>query len=132
MAEVFGKPSFFSNWLFTIAWSQDARFSRAIYEPLGRPVLGSEHLPRDWLGTGTHSDYCNHNRRASADAAAASGISNILRNLGGAVGTATLGTVLTKREQYHLNVIVQFSTLSRDEVSQRLDHDRILHVIRCL
>jgi DHA2 family multidrug resistance protein len=58
---------------------------------------------------------------AAADAAAASGLTNMLRNLGGAVGTATLGTVLTKREQYHSNVIGQSITLARDEVRQRLD-----------
>ncbi|MEK1850841.1 MAG: DHA2 family efflux MFS transporter permease subunit [Phyllobacterium sp.] len=58
---------------------------------------------------------------AAADAAAASGLTNMLRNLGGAVGTATLGTVLTKREQFHSNIIGQSITLTRDEVRQRLD-----------
>ncbi|ATU93144.1 DHA2 family efflux MFS transporter permease subunit [Phyllobacterium zundukense] len=58
---------------------------------------------------------------AAADAAAASGLTNMLRNLGGAVGTATLGTVLTKREQFHSNIIGQSVTLGRDEVHQRLD-----------
>jgi DHA2 family multidrug resistance protein len=58
---------------------------------------------------------------AAADAAAASGLSNMLRNLGGAVGTATLGTVLTKREQFHSNIIGQSVTLARDEVRQRID-----------
>jgi DHA2 family multidrug resistance protein len=58
---------------------------------------------------------------AAADAAAASGLTNMLRNLGGAVGTATLGTVLTKREQFHSNIIGQSITLTREEVRQRLD-----------
>jgi MFS transporter, DHA2 family, multidrug resistance protein len=58
---------------------------------------------------------------ASSEAGAASGLSNMLRNLGGAVGTATLATVLVKREQFHSNVIGQSVTLSRDEVSRRLD-----------
>src|ERR1700742_736500 len=40
---------------------------------------------------------------APQDAAAASGISNMLRNLGGAIGTAVLATVVTKREQFHSN-----------------------------
>ena len=44
----------------------------------------------------------------------------MLRNLGGAVGTATLGTVLTKREQFHSNIIGQSVTLSREEVRDRL------------
>jgi DHA2 family multidrug resistance protein len=58
---------------------------------------------------------------APKDAAAASGLTNMLRNLGGAVGTATLATVLTKREQFHSNIIGQSVTISRDEVRQRLD-----------
>jgi DHA2 family multidrug resistance protein len=57
---------------------------------------------------------------APSEAGAASGLSNMLRNLGGAVGTATLGTVLTKREQFHSNIIGQSVTLYRDEVRQRI------------
>src|SRR5262249_9855175 len=55
-----------------------------------------------------------------AEAGAASGLSNMLRNLGGAVGTATLATVLTRREQFHSNISGQSVTLYRDEVRQRL------------
>ena len=58
---------------------------------------------------------------AAADAAAASGLTNMLRNLGGAVGTASLGTILTKREQFHSNIIGQSVTVARDEVRERLD-----------
>jgi DHA2 family multidrug resistance protein len=58
---------------------------------------------------------------APSEAGAASGLSNMLRNLGGAVGTATLATVLTKREQFHSNIIGQSVTSARDEVAQRLD-----------
>ncbi|HEY1943228.1 MAG TPA: DHA2 family efflux MFS transporter permease subunit [Roseiarcus sp.] len=58
---------------------------------------------------------------APSEAGAASGLSNMLRNLGGAVGTATLATVLTKREQFHSNIIGQSVTLTRDVVRQRLD-----------
>ncbi|MBV8103362.1 MAG: DHA2 family efflux MFS transporter permease subunit [Hyphomicrobiales bacterium] len=57
---------------------------------------------------------------AQSEAGAASGLSNMLRNLGGAVGTATLATVLTKREQFHSNVIGQSVTLYRDEVRARI------------
>ncbi len=56
-----------------------------------------------------------------SEAGAASGLSNMMRNLGGAVGTATLATVLTKREQFSSNIIGQSVTLSRDIVRQRLD-----------
>src|SRR3954451_18045941 len=58
---------------------------------------------------------------APSEAGAASGLSNMLRNLGGAVGTATLGTILTKREQFHSNIIGQSVTLYREEVRQRVD-----------
>ena len=44
----------------------------------------------------------------------------MLRNLGGAVGTATLATVLTKREQFHSNIIGESVTLYRDEVRDRI------------
>ncbi len=56
-----------------------------------------------------------------SDAAAASGLSNMLRNLGGAVGTASLGTILTKREQFHSNIIGQSITAGREEVQARID-----------
>ena len=56
-----------------------------------------------------------------AEAGAASGLSNMLRNLGGAVGTATLATVLTQREQFHSNIIGQSVTLYRDEVRGRVN-----------
>jgi len=57
---------------------------------------------------------------APQDAAAASGISNMLRNLGGAIGTATLATIVTKREQFHSNIIGQSVTLGREEVRARI------------
>jgi DHA2 family multidrug resistance protein len=57
---------------------------------------------------------------APQDAAAASGISNMFRNLGGAIGTAVLATVITKREQFHSNVIGQSVTLGREEVRSRI------------
>jgi DHA2 family multidrug resistance protein len=58
---------------------------------------------------------------APSEAGAASGLSNMLRNLGGAVGTATLATILIKREQFHSNIIGQSVTSARDEVAERLD-----------
>ncbi|MCD9889448.1 EmrB/QacA family drug resistance transporter, partial [Bradyrhizobium diazoefficiens] len=57
---------------------------------------------------------------ARQDAAAASGISNMFRNLGGAIGTATLATIITKREQFHSNIIGQSVTLGREEVRSRI------------
>ena len=57
---------------------------------------------------------------AAKDAANASGIFNMSRNLAGAIGTAALETIITKREQFHSNIIGQSVTLFRDEVRQRL------------
>ncbi len=57
---------------------------------------------------------------APQDAAAASGISNMMRNLGGAIGTAVLATIVTKREQFHSNIIGQSVTLGREEVRGRI------------
>src|SRR5260221_12767312 len=57
---------------------------------------------------------------APQDVAAASGISNMLRNLGGAIGTAVLATVITKREQFHSNIIGQSVTLGREEARSRI------------
>jgi MFS transporter, DHA2 family, multidrug resistance protein len=58
---------------------------------------------------------------APQDAAAASGISNMMRNLGGAIGTALLSTIVTKREQFHSNIIGQSVHLGREEVRARID-----------
>jgi MFS transporter, DHA2 family, multidrug resistance protein len=57
---------------------------------------------------------------APQDAAAASGISNMMRNLGGAIGTAVLSTIVTKREQFHSNIIGQAVDLGREEVRVRI------------
>lgn len=57
---------------------------------------------------------------APSEAGAASGLSNMLRNLGGAVGTATLATLITKREQFHSNIIGQSVTVYAEETRKRL------------
>jgi DHA2 family multidrug resistance protein len=57
---------------------------------------------------------------APKDAGNASGLSNMLRNLGGAVGTATLQTIITKREQFHSNIIGQSVTPFSEAVRERL------------
>jgi DHA2 family multidrug resistance protein len=44
-----------------------------------------------------------------------------MRNLGGAVGIAVLQTVLTKREQYHSNVLMQSVSLLEQATRVRID-----------
>jgi DHA2 family multidrug resistance protein len=53
---------------------------------------------------------------------AASGLFNMLRNLGGAVGTAALATFVTKREQFHSNIINSHVSLADPATQARL-HD---------
>jgi len=52
--------------------------------------------------------------------AAASGIFNMMRSLGGAVGTAILATIITRREQFHSNIIGQSVTASAPAVKEEL------------
>jgi len=57
---------------------------------------------------------------ARSESASASGIFNMLRNLGGAFGTALLGTLVTKREQFHSNIIGASVDLYSQAVRDRL------------
>jgi MFS transporter, DHA2 family, multidrug resistance protein len=55
------------------------------------------------------------------NAGSASGLFNMMRNLGGAVGIAVLQTLLTKREQYHSNVLMQSVSLFEQATRTRLE-----------
>ena len=55
------------------------------------------------------------------NAGSASGLFNMLRNLGGAIGIALLQTVLTKREQYHSNVLTPAVSLFEQATRTRID-----------
>ena len=55
------------------------------------------------------------------NAGSASGLFNMMRNLGGAVGIAMLQTLLTKREQYHSNVLVQSVSLFEQATRARIE-----------
>ena len=57
---------------------------------------------------------------APADAGAASGLFNMTRNLGGAIGVAALETFNSKREQYHSDVINSGVSLLDEATRQRL------------
>jgi MFS transporter, DHA2 family, multidrug resistance protein len=55
------------------------------------------------------------------NAGSASALFNMMRNLGGAVGIAMLQTFLTKREQYHSNVLTPSVSLFEQATRARLD-----------
>jgi len=55
------------------------------------------------------------------NAGSASGLFNMTRNLGGAIGIAALQTLLTKREQYHSNVLSQSVTMFEQATRNRID-----------
>jgi DHA2 family multidrug resistance protein len=55
------------------------------------------------------------------NAGSASGLFNMMRNLGGAVGIAVLQTFLTKREQYHSNILMQSVSLFEQATRARIE-----------
>ena len=55
------------------------------------------------------------------NAGSASALFNMMRNLGGAIGIAGLQTLLTKREQYHSNVLSQSVSVFKQATRSRLD-----------
>jgi len=54
------------------------------------------------------------------NAGSASGLFNMTRNLGGAIGIATLQTLITKREQFHSNVLMDSVSLFNEATRQRI------------
>jgi MFS transporter, DHA2 family, multidrug resistance protein len=58
---------------------------------------------------------------APVDAGSASALLNVMRNLGGAIGIAVLQTFVTKREQFHSNIITQNVTPENPALQPRLD-----------
>jgi MFS transporter, DHA2 family, multidrug resistance protein len=57
---------------------------------------------------------------ASAEAGAASGLFNMMRNLGGAIGTAAVETFFTKREQFHSFIINGHVSLLEPATRERI------------
>ena len=54
------------------------------------------------------------------NAGSASALFNMMRNLGGAIGIAVLQTFLTKREQFHSNVLTEAVSLTKQATNERL------------
>jgi DHA2 family multidrug resistance protein len=56
-----------------------------------------------------------------ANAGSASAIFNMGRNLGGAIGIATLQTFVTRREQFHSNVLMNSVSTLKEATRERID-----------
>jgi MFS transporter, DHA2 family, multidrug resistance protein len=56
-----------------------------------------------------------------ANAGSASALFNMMRNLGGAIGIATLQTFVTTREQFHSNVLMTSVSTLTEATRQRID-----------
>jgi len=54
------------------------------------------------------------------NAGSASALFNMMRNIGGAIGIAALQTFLTKREQFHSNILTQAVSLTQQATNERL------------
>jgi MFS transporter, DHA2 family, multidrug resistance protein len=55
------------------------------------------------------------------NAGSASALFNMMRNLGGAIGIAVLQTLLTKREQYHSNILMQSVSMLEQATRTRIE-----------
>lgn len=55
------------------------------------------------------------------EAGSASGLFNMMRNMGGSIGIAALATLLTNREQFHSNRLGDSVSLYNPETQQRID-----------
>src|SRR5262245_29278759 len=104
----FFAASSFMNIQMSVDYSGDQLFIPNVVRAIGQALLLT---PLSAISLGSV---------APQDAAAASGISNMMRNLGGAIGTAVLSTIVTKREQFHSNIIGQAVDLGREEVRERI------------
>lgn len=100
--------SCFMNMHMSLLYGRDQLFLPNIVRAVGQAVVLAPLSGIAMIGIARH------------ESAAASGLFNMLRNLGGAFGTALLGTIVTKREQYHSSVIGESVTLFRDEVRDRI------------
>ncbi|WP_319421184.1 MDR family MFS transporter [Pleurocapsa sp. FMAR1] len=85
-----------------LKWSQLVR-------ALGQPLM---IVPLTTIATGNIEP---------EQAGSASGLFNVMRNLGGSFGIATLSTILSRREQFHSNRIGNAVSLYAPQTQQRLN-----------
>lgn len=105
---VFGGSSVM-NAFMTADHSGDQLAFAQVVRALGQPLI---MIPLSSLAM---------SRIAPEQAASASALFNMLRNLGGSVGIALISTFLTRREQFHSNIIGQSVTLFDPATQDRLN-----------
>ena len=96
------------------------------------PQLFWPNIVRDRSGDGDDPAIGDRDARDHAqEAPGASGLFNMMRTLGGAIGTATIETFFTKREQFHSAIITPDVSLLEPATRRRLaDLQQVLHVPR--
>jgi DHA2 family multidrug resistance protein len=99
----------FMNIYMTVDYSSDQLFWPNVVRAIGQALV---FVPLSAVATsGIEPE----------NASSASGLFNMMRNLGGAVGIAALQTFLTKREQYHSNVLSRSVSLLEQATRDRLE-----------
>ncbi len=87
---------------------QELRWSQLV-RALGQPLM---ILPLTTIATATIE---------KEQAGSASGLFNMMRNMGGSVGIAALSTLLTRREQFHSERVGDAVSLYSPQTQQRID-----------
>lgn len=85
-----------------LRWSQ-------IVRAMGQPLILTPLSTTAYIGL------------SSTQVGSASGLFNMARNLGGSIGIGLLGTLLTRREQFHSSRIGEWVSLSNLQDQQRID-----------
>jgi MFS transporter, DHA2 family, multidrug resistance protein len=105
---LFGGSNFLNIYM-TNDYAADQLFWPNVIRALGQALV---FAPLSAVATGSIE---------AENAGSASALFNMMRNLGGAIGIAALQTLLTKREQYHSNMLSQQVTMFEQATRTRLD-----------
>jgi MFS transporter, DHA2 family, multidrug resistance protein len=105
---LFAVSCFMNSDLTNLSGIDQLRWSQLV-RALGQPMI---IIPLSSVATASLS---------KAQAGSASGLFNMMRNLGGSFGIATLATLLTQREKFHSNRLGDAISLYNPETQQRVD-----------
>jgi len=105
---IFAISAFMNSQLTNLTGYEQLRTSQ-IVRAMGQPLI---MLPLTSIATSGIE---------KAQAGSASGLFNMMRNLGGSIGIAILGTLLTRREQFHSNRLGDSISVYSPETQERLN-----------